>query len=303
MNISSPEYYDENATRAFPLSSSAPRASSIGEKLPDSLIVGAQIDVTPPADGDLGGPMFFYLSEAVIAPNVVTASISIVRNGDTLSVATVQCPASAPRNTVVHFTGGDGAPDVRGHLVFGDLQDAKEKASGIMEFDGESAPFEPSVVWVSRPYLSYLSLIEGGTEIARIAGRVRLLAGTNVRLTRVDYDGDPNTIRIDSIPGINLDDCEDDSFIKSINGIYPDGNGDFLVFGDDCLNVSPGDLPHSIKIEDLCSTACCGCEELAALVEGLKRLESQHSSLQSFAYRLSVEHTTMIANLVTHLSR
>ena len=133
-----------------------------------------------------------------------------------------------------------------------------------------------------------------------MSGAIKLLAGSNVRLTRVAED----TIRIDAISGENLDDCgseDNPAPIRFINGVPPDEDGNIRLDGSECVEVVLT-AAAVLTIMDSCSKPCCGCAELSGLVEALRQMESQRGDISALVYRAQAEHLQLISNLTRHLA-
>jgi len=137
------------------------------------------------------------------------------------------------------------------------------------------------------------------TQFSKI---LKLKEGRNIRLT---YEGD-DTIRIDAIDGVNLIDptiCADalpvPGPIRTINGIPPDVNGNFVLDPSDCLTIDPGTAMLTLK--DTCSKSCCGCNELEQLMTGLSSVESQIAALKSQIQSVEAQQSQLIANLVSSI--
>lgn len=296
-NMIFPEWLNANSTRSYPISETASKASVGGEiRLPDSLIVDAKFNA--PA-GYVTGK--FFVSAVELLPDRASVTLSF-HNGTTASVVAVVVATTAAhvRNSSYQFQGAGTHHAVLGSLSLGKIVDAIATAQGKFQFSVEATPFEVSVVYISRPMIEYVTLMEQGREVAKLERIVRLAAGENIRLTRVDA----TTIRIDAIPGENMDDCPDPNPdappIRTINGVPPDDSGNFRLAGSECIQVTSREA-YALEIKDLCSSSCCGCEELSSLIDGLRGVESQSSDLREMVYRAFNEQSGMISTLTAYL--
>lgn len=295
-NIAFPEWLNANSLRAYPIRESALRQSLNGEIVfPNTLIVDARINA--PFSYAQG---VFYVSLVELLPDRVTVDISYHDGTSSSDVATVTTTTSEhSRNTVYPFTGSGDNHSVLGAITLGEIEDAISQVQGRYQFTQDTMPFEIGAINISQPMIEYVSLVEQGVEIGKLDRAVKLVAGANVRLTRVD----PETVRIDGISGENLDDCPaepDSPAILTINGAPPDETGNIELIGSECIQISQKGL-HSLEFRDLCSSSCCGCQELNSLLSSLAQLETQQADLRELVFRAYNEQSNMISNITAFL--
>jgi hypothetical protein len=293
-----PEWLNANSVRAYPLSESATRIDELGYiKIPDSLIVSASITIHP----DFASYVFF-VSKLNITSETAQVTISCQGTSGTPEVVcTVTAKVDDGLNQVFEIVGSGNLSSITGNITLGDIQQAASEAMGNFNFTPELAPFEPTVVYVSLPALNYVTAYNGSRLVGTFDNVLALRAGENVRLTYVNN----NTIRIDAIAGLNNpEDCTGKApappCIKTINGIAPDSNGNFVINGGECIDIQPGNA--SITVSDTCSKSCCGCVELESLVTALSQLESQYQSLRDQINTVQTQQSQMISNLVANLA-
>lgn len=294
-SIEFPEWLNANSTRAYPLSEAGSRTSTSGGiQIPDTLIVAAQINVPfSYKDG------VFHVSEVTSLPDKVSVTIAYHDGSESSEVATVTADAGThSTNTAYAFVGTGTHGAVIGKLTLGKIDDLLSQVAGTYAYDEEGAPFEISVLFISQPAVEAMQILEDGEVVSTLTGAVKFKAGSNVRLTRLA----DNTIRFDAIEGENLDDCgeEDQPPIRTINGVGPDEDGDLRLDGSECVSITLGGA-NTLRIIDLCSESCCGCDELSVVVDSLKKLDQQRSELRTLVFRAENEHANMIANLTRHL--
>lgn len=295
-NIAFPEWLNANSLRAYPISETTPRTSVNGEiTLPNTLIVDARVNAPY---GHMSG--VFYISSVEVLQERVSVDISYYGDGESSAVATVIADvATHIPNKSYPFVGNGDNHSVLGVIVIGELGDIISSIQGSYDFAEDSTPLEPATINVSQPMIEYVSLVVQGVEVGKLDRVVKLRAGSNIRLTRVDSE----TIRIDGISGENLDDCPEEPSsppILTINGAPPDDDGNFLLTGSECIQVFAKGT-HSLEIRDLCSSSCCGCQELNALTSSLGALETQQITLRELIYQAYNDHSNMIASLTSFL--
>lgn len=291
-----PEWLNVNAGRAFPLAENASRLDTTGNiKLPDSLMVAAQISMT--ADYVVGT---FYVSRIGGFPDRVVVVLSFLNElGMSREIASITVPlATHIVNTTYAFTGVDSDSILLGSLTLGDLSETMAQVPGLVDFEASSTPFEVSALFVSTPALKAFELYNGSTLVQSFSNILKLRAGENIRMTRID----DLTIRIDAISGENLttpDQCGNAQpvppCIRTINGVAPDDDGNFNLDGGECLDVNV--QIGTITLTDLCAKSCCGCSELEDIVAGLKAVEAQIATFQVNSVETIRTQAQMITNL------
>lgn len=182
------------------------------------------------------------------------------------------------------LAGLDLYEDARGAVTLGNLARLPDDLpDGAYAF--AAAALEQCVV---RPDLRGVRSIRVGSGDALsdyVRGHVKLIEGTNIRLT---YLPNENGIRIDAIDGtgtVQACDCEDlhtPNCITSINGIPID---DLQIVGDGhCVEVTVSG--NRIVIRDKCSEPCCGCPELEFITANLRLEEAVLRRVEAYAQDL-----------------
>jgi hypothetical protein len=294
-----PEWLNANSVRAYPLSETATRLDEMEYiKIPDSLIVSASITIHPNF-----ASYTFFVSKINITSQSAQVTIScqdaLGANGGIL--CTVTGKVSDGINQVFEIVGSGNLSSITGNITLGDIQQASSEAVGAFTFTAASAPFEPTIVYVSLPSLNYVQAYNGSELVGTFDDLLLLRAGENIRLTYTNN----NTIRIDAISGLNNpEDCSGKApsppCIKTINGIPPDSNGNFVINGGECIDIAPG--VSSITVSDTCSKSCCGCDELEGLINSLSLLETQYQSLRDQINTIQTQQSQMISNLVSNIA-
>lgn len=176
--------------------------------------------------------------------------------------------------------------DARGSAVLGDLRQlTHDMPEGAYVF--EDAALEQCTVRPDLRGVRSLKVGDGDNLSDFIRGHVKLIEGTNIRLT---YLPEVNGIRVDAIDGAGFNqecDCEaqqapSNTCISSINGI---SLADVQIVGDgECVEVSV--QGNKIIIRDKCSSPCCGCPELEFITTNLALEETVLRRVEAYAVEL-----------------
>jgi hypothetical protein len=290
------EWLNHNSQRAYPLADDATKVDTNGVfTLPDDFIVGLYIPIQGTMDVDPS--LFFLRSIAIFSTgyNVSFAYHDSITNPTI--VASVNIAKSAHvENTSYALAGVNDFDDTLGKVVIGNVAELDTIGEAQYIFDYDDGKLDTDTIRPMIRGISSLVLINGIEKSERIYGDIELQAGTNIRLTPIIVVGEDPTIRIDAITGEGLIEdciCEEDPEtgpgIRRINGVPPTAAGDFTLLGDSCLTIEP--ITHGLKLTDICSDPCCGCEELSAVVSDLERFGDAATTLRNFVNRLEAEVT------------
>ncbi len=218
--------------------------------------------------------------------------------GDAVNVATALVARQTHTRNKAYALGGI-APydDTAGKLVIGRLDSIDEQPAGFWTFDLAAARLDPDAVRPMIRGVASIVLVNGSSRSVPLRGDVEFVAGTNVRLTPV-LTGGLNAIRIDAVTGEGLVEdcvCEGDAAlgepIRTVNGVAPDANGNVNLISGECTQVEA--IANGVRIGDVCSRPCCGCEELEAITTALEQFGQEKAAAQAFIDQLRTATTTM----------
>jgi hypothetical protein len=313
------EWLNQNALRAFPFKEDAAKVDEAGLiAIPDRILVDLIFVV--PADV----AAIFHLRTLTIAGPHLTMVFSD-DSGNTFSSLTVDL-GTHQTNDAYDLLGTGEFRDARGKVVIGDLTNlSADIPDGLYTFSVTATSLESRTVRPDLRQVRSLQLVRAdGTTSEELTGIIRLIEGTNARLTFVpaviDLVPDPITgtpvptvttpagVRFDCIGGDPFDqECEcEQSFplpdcIRSINGVTGDENGNLLLESADlCLTLS--DSGNVITFEDKCARPCCGCAELDFVVDTLNTLQSSVEILDGRAGELQTQQQNFQNNVLGSLT-
>lgn len=291
------EFLNHNSQRSFPLASWGSKLDTTGAvRIPDTLILALDFPIHAAMNVD---PSRFFIRQLAIYPTGINISIGY----DDQSAAGIQV-GSVSVATSSHteyrsyaVPGSDNFDDSVGRIVLGTLDDIAELPTGIFTFTAAATPIEVSAIRPMIRGVSSLTVVSGGASSVKLYGDIELRAGANMRITVNGAETPTPEIVFSAISGEGLnavcacDDTTEATPIRFINGIPPLANGNFRILGDDCLRVSP--IVNGLQLSDVCSKPCCGCNELDALIDEVRRFADGAATLQTFASTLSAEVTQM----------
>jgi hypothetical protein len=290
------EWLNENSLRNYPFRENArlipvdtDGALLADVRLPNYLVVDFVITMPGPTIPDV------YLAQFARVGNLATFTFT---DSNDIIVSTLAVDTNQhSKNDAYGIVGTGTYSDVRGRVVLGDLNTLfTDLAEGLFNFTQADAAFEAAVVRPDLRGVRSLQVDQGGALSDYLFGHVKLVEGTNIRLTHLpEY----NAIRIDAINGAGLNqecDCDDpleDQCVTQLNGIPLD---DLEIIGDGCVKVQVSG--NTIVISDTCSEPCCGCPELEFLTENLKVLSATVSTLETYAHELSAKIHQFVTSFV-----
>ena len=231
-----PEWLARNALRAYPLCADSPRTSHRGFRLPDDLLVDAQLVLTSPC------PQGIFLRTLNVSPRLVSVVLADVASGAALAAATVVVDPAAVTGTVsAPLRPVSSRTDtVAGRLVFGPALSAGRFAGLLAAAGAGNHFFDASLTLANRTLVRtdpfpVRSLNGAAGDVTVRFGQSFVLAQDTV----VNLDGD--TTRVWTVgladPPAFLSPCASATvgqcnapLVRSINGVPPDpATGDVRV--------------------------------------------------------------------------
>jgi hypothetical protein len=285
------EWLNQNSYRAYPLREDTSQVSTDGTEtlLPTYLFV--DFILTVPGDASFSA----HIGELAFVGGFLTC-LFVDADGTTICTLTVNTNVHT-RYQAYELTGQGAYEDARGKAVLGDLTQLRNDIpDGVYTFTDtmlETTTIRPTIRGVRS-----IQTASGDMLSERIFGHIKLIEGTNIRLT---YLPDQNGIRIDAINGVGFNEvCECDEqyqlpdCVRRINGINAE---DVQIIGDGkCVNVSVSG--NTITIEDTCSAPCCGCPELEFITTHLDLLQSTLRRVEEYADVLRNRTLEMITSML-----
>jgi hypothetical protein len=176
---------------------------------------------------------------------------------------------------------------------------------GLFDFSGNPEATR-LVVSCVRPLLKGINGIvirdSAGNVSDVLSGTVTFQAGTNVTLV---YDPDTGVLTVSSrviasqseltAAGCGCDETVEgpQTPIKTINGIPPDANGNFVLEGRNDTVIQPLEAGNGVSIHDDSAEPCCACDQLTELKTGLTAVEGSRAQMLMVAEQLQARLTNL----------
>lgn len=285
-------FLDQNEDRAYPFSERGGRTSTVGAVIPDDFLVDASITIT---DGAIEVP---WLSDLSITSSAIRGTFSVETDSGVERVGSFTVPVLEHDRFDTYVVISDQGATV-GQVSVGKLESIISSFRGVLSFSATQTPLSISVIHLPARGVEGVAVVSGGVIQGVASGLVELVAGDNIRLS-MSSEGD--SIRIDAIPGENLDDCPDRvPCIQKINGHPPDQDGEFSIVGSECVSITSEQ--GRILIRDLCASTCCDCDDFQEMVRGLERVRNNAEDLRQYLTNQDNRIQQVVAALLLQLQQ
>ena len=292
------EFLNHNSQRRYPIADDASLVDDTGSfRLPDDFIV--ELDLPIHAGLNVNPAGFYLQSVSAYAGGYGIVFGYQPAAGDPVTVATALIPRQGFTKNVTFSVGGIGDfEDTFGKIVIGRLENIDEQPPGFWEFSLANARLDPDAVRPIIRGVSSITCVNGSQRSVPLYGDIELVAGANMQIVPVIQEGADPIIKFNAISGegtVQECVCEGDEAqpdpIKTILGVGPTTTGDFTIVGGACVQIEQ--IANGLRIVDVCSQPCCGCEELERITTDLARLSQQAATIENFVDRLRNAVDTM----------
>lgn len=296
IHIRNLEWGDHNSERSFPLTVEATKTDLSGSfVLPDDFIVDVRLAVGIGTNWQPNRFLIKSIGNYATGFGIVIGYDDGVSDVVTVATSNIARGAYAPYE-YYRLTGVGEFVDVNGFVQLGKLDGIDAQPGGQFEFGLTEGQLETDCIQPQLRTISSITLVNGSNVGNKIYGDIVLVAGRNMRLTAVAVGG-VTQIVFDAIEGEGLNEdcvCEGDTdapAIRTINGIPGTADGNFTILGNTCL--VPEGIANGIRLNDVCSEPCCGCEELEVITAQLEQFGRQATTLENFLSELTARVTQM----------
>jgi len=294
------QWLDHNGQRAYPFSELANRVDESGSfTIPNSLLLSVYLPIAAGVQVDFD--KFFLRSLDVFAVGMsLELHYSLGNRSVRAALASIPFARHSPFKSYA-LSGVDDFANSQGRIVVGRLTDLTALPAGSFRFSLQNSSLVSDCIRPSLRGVTSITVVNGVESSGPLYGDIILKAGASSRLTVSSVSGS-NTIRYDAINGEGLNnscDCADNEVlpcIKTINTVRPNPSGDFFLQGNECIEIS--NIANGLLLEDLCSTPCCGPEELDKLVPDLNKLSVSVDRLERLAAQLESQMQSLTTNIL-----
>jgi hypothetical protein len=295
LGVTNQELLQHNSNRSYPLSERATKQPILGASdfsIPDNFLVAARIVVN--ATPDVVNISNFYIVRLTFYNSGALIEIHYETEEGGILVGKVIASYSDDYNTTYTIQGlrsSEFSCGLSGHITIGTF-DQVQVCLGDYAFDLNGGRLDPDVVQYSTAAVTSITIISNGQQSAPIYGDIKLAAGNNIILQAVQATNQPTEIYI----ARQLNEIELPSYIKTINSVKPSEGGNIIIASaTDCLKIT--EEANDIVISETCSTPCCGCEELAAIISNIEALMQAQTNMQVFQQALEQQLNHLTTNL------
>ncbi len=292
------EWLNANSQRKYPLADHAQPADVTGTfVLPDDFIVG--LDLPVHAGIDVSSNRFFVQNVGIYANGFSVAIGYQPNSGDSSVVAVAMISRDQfTVNSVWNMAGINDFADTSGKITIGRLENIDAQPGGFFTFDYAATPIESDCIRPMIRGVSSIRVTNGAETSEPLYGDIELVAQNNFQLTPIIVSGQDPQIRFSAVAGEGLNEvcvCVGDDAtsppIRRINGIPPTPAGDFTLLGNDCLQIIG--IENGVRLDDTCSSPCCGCTELEKITNDLTLLFGYQQTMSTYLSRLETQLTSL----------
>lgn len=286
-NVWNQNWYVENLQRPYPLRYGVSARDTLNRiSIPEDLLVQMQI-ISVGHD-----PLRYYISQIRYFGSSIAIVISSFSGSASVQVAEFLIPMSAEPFSSFNVA---GSFSTSASCTIGELTTIRDWPAGVYDFTFENAALEfdvgrPSVVGVSQFYVK-----NGDSTVAATQGVVVLTAGSNVKLlTSTTTVGDNRLATLVSVNAAAnpayVKGCEcvgqpTTKPITSINGLFPNANGDFTLSAAGAYQFKAD--ANGVSFINAATEPCCGCDQLDAVFQDVREFANAASSLEEFIRKLA----------------
>jgi hypothetical protein len=259
------------------------------------------LDLCFPVPSDLDPSEFHILQVASYSGGYV---VTLGYNGSAMAAFSV--PATIHTWGKVYSVIGIGDySNFIGRVSIGSLDDIGVQPAGAWSFTTVTAPLQPRSIIPVAQGVSGIQILSNGSLSEPLTGPITFVQGSNVKF-RIG-DGSNDDLGYIYIDAVGNDDytkytCNNQRDlgppIRTINGIAPTPDGDFLLLPGTCLSFSA--IANGLEISDTCSQPCCGCAELEVVNSALTTTQNLVATLTAYSSNLGVQ-TGVLYNRLSEL--
>lgn len=276
------EFLNLNALRSYPFRETGNRTDDSGLfVMPNDFIVDAGLAISSDFNAR------YFVSRIIIGEIYIT--IEVVNHLQEV-VGTFNIEVSTFTSKSKYFLAPTSAfAGAVGYIVVESLISLDALPSGVLTFKSEindfSLEFEARTVGIAAPGVNRLQFTTAEGQTISLTGDVNLVARSNLQFK---YEESTNTVYLDAGDGLGLNkNCnEAGDCIRTINGVGPDENGNFILDGTDCAVFEVIPAGTGIVLQDSCCKPCMGCTDVETITNRSIALENSLLDLRDYIINL-----------------
>lgn len=276
-------WLNQNSQRSYPLSDAGNKTPELTPELriPDDFLLALRLSVNSGLNIQLDR---FFLKSIVVSGNGCTLTLGY-DSGTVVYDAAVGYVTGGNGIFNCKLTGIGEFTDTVGYAAFSRECSIFTDWVGYYTFAPESTPIEPDCIVPMLRSVSSIRVRSGESLSERFYGDIELVAGTNTRIV-TEKTASGARIRIDALTTVGFEescvcDLHDEvPYIRTLQGVSPDAQGNIQILGQDCIAVTVGE--HSLILADTCASPDCGCTELEALSSRIREQEDGITTMEQF---------------------
>lgn len=264
------DFHNENSLRSYPIKDGLSRTSTDGLfTIPDDFLVDMVLAVSAEASQQ------FYISKLTNTNDTVLITVS---DGSNVVAGSfnIQLANHQPGTDYV-FTPSEAFAGANGKCTVWDTTGMRAAPLGSYSFVKQATELCMRVVVPCLTAIKRLTFVDANGLQQTLTGNVTVEGESNLRFR---YEN--SQLYMDAGEGLGLNkDCTTLSPpIRTINGVEPDANGDFVIVPADCSALEP--ITNGLIMKDTCAKPCMGCTELSELTDRAAAVESDLLKLKTF---------------------
>lgn len=273
MAVENLEFLNANTLRAYPIKEGMTRVSAEGVTIPDNFLVDCSFAISSDVTAriyiskinNLGDQIEVLFSDQ---SDVLIGNIIITPATHTLYQTYPLLPSVAYANAI-------------GRITVASVAAWTTLPAGSFTYTLATAELEARTVVPAQRGINRIVFKNADGTTFSASGNVIVESRVNMKFT---YNSGTNTILMDAGEGLGLNTicAPQDQPIKTINGISPDVNGNFILDFASCALVTVLPSNTGILLNDICCKPCIGCEEMGTLTDRLITLESNLIALREY---------------------
>jgi len=271
------DFHNENSLRSYPVKDGLSRESVDGLfTIPNDFLVDMVLAVSAEASQQ------FYISKLTNTNDTVLITVSDSSNVVAGSF-NIQLANHQPGNDYT-FTPSETYIGANGKCTVWETAGMRAAPLGSHTFTKQATELCMRVVVPCLIAVKRLTFVDTNRLQQTLTGNVTVEAESNLRFR---YENSQLYMDAGEGLGLNKDCTRLPPPIRTINGVEPDPNGDFVIVPADCSALEP--ITNGLLMKDTCAKPCMGCSELSELTDRAAAVETDLLKLKTFVDDINIK--------------